>query len=253
VYRDWKALSMPSPHSINFPDDPDPLARYRREAEQQEEEFARQRRLEEREQQRTQQTMDPAVQERWDRWADGRIAAAWRNSYCEVVGEALGETRKEIRKQHDDDIAALRREITELRNSPPPLIAPPDRRLASALQKVGEELHAIREGVEAARGDVAERVKRTDLGVLRQRLENRIAELEERNETAEKNSRAAISMVFNVSNALERVHALLARLAVATDNEHVLTAVDKLHLADEEKPSAATVLSLADLRYARSA
>jgi hypothetical protein len=34
------------PHSINFPDDPDPLARYRREYEQQEAELVRQRRRE---------------------------------------------------------------------------------------------------------------------------------------------------------------------------------------------------------------
>jgi hypothetical protein len=192
--------------------------------------------------------MDAEQQQKWDQWCTGHV-----ENRVAILRDGLADALGRFQKQNDDANAALRREIAAVRDAPPPLIAPPDRRLASALQRVGEELHAIREGVEAARGDVAERVKRTDLGVLRQRLENRIAELEERNETAEKNSRAAISMAFNLSNSLERVHALLARLAVATDNEHALTAVDKLHLADEEKKSPAVVLSLADLRYARSA
>jgi hypothetical protein len=34
---------MPSPHDTLFPDDPDPVARWRREADAREEEFARQR------------------------------------------------------------------------------------------------------------------------------------------------------------------------------------------------------------------
>jgi chromosome segregation ATPase len=184
--------------------------------------------------------MNADEQAKWDAWCDGRI-----ETRVGMTREAIADVF-ETRKQHADDVAALRREISELRNSPP-LFSAPDKKLASAMVRVGEELHAIREGIEAARGAVGECAKRSDLGGVRQRLESRIAELEECSERTEKNSRAAISMVFNVSNALERVHALLARLAVATDNEHVLTAVDKLHLPDEEKPFA-TVLSLADLR-----
>jgi uncharacterized coiled-coil protein SlyX len=149
----------------------------------------------------------------------------------------------------DADIAKLRHEMRDA----PPLFSAPDKKLSAAMVRVGEEIHRLGEGIEAARGAVAECAKRSDLGGVRQRLESRIAGLEERNEIAAKNLRSVNSMVFNVSTALERVHALLARMAVATDNEHVLTAVDKLHLADQEKPSAATVLSLADLRYARSA
>jgi hypothetical protein len=63
--------------------------------------------------------------------------------------------------------------------------------------------------------------------------------------------------IFNTGEALQRVHALLARLAVATDCEHVLTPIDKNLLPpDEQKqPAAAVVISLADLRlrFAESA
>jgi hypothetical protein len=90
------------PHSINFPDDPDPLARYRREFELQEEELARQRRREEREWQRTQRGSTVRVPDSealevivapkgWarDRAAveadvDGRIAAAIETLRSEI-------------------------------------------------------------------------------------------------------------------------------------------------------------------------
>jgi hypothetical protein len=157
----------------------DALTRYRREHDEQQAEFARQR-VAEHVQQSKVPTMDADTQKKWDEWCCGHIEKAWEHHHMNVVAQALGITRKEIR----DDVATLRREIAAVRDAPAPLIAPPDRRLASALQKVGEELQGLKEGVEATRGDAAERVKRSDLRVLRQRLENRIAELEERNETA---------------------------------------------------------------------
>jgi hypothetical protein len=115
---------MPSAHSINFPDDPDPLARYRREDEQQKEEFARQRAREERVQQSKVQTMDSDTQSKWDTWADNRIEAAWRH-HMDVVGDALGETMQKF----DAKIAKVRQ---EMRDSPPPLFAAPDKATASS-------------------------------------------------------------------------------------------------------------------------
>jgi hypothetical protein len=75
-------------------------------------------------------------------------------------------------------------------------------------------------------------------------LRKQTAELEER---TEKNLRSVNTMVFNVSQAIERLHCLVARVAVASENADALRAVDELKLAIEEKPSA-TVLRLEDLR-----
>jgi hypothetical protein len=49
---------MPSPHDILFPDDPDRVARWRREAEEHEREFARQRAAEHVQQSKVQTIMD---------------------------------------------------------------------------------------------------------------------------------------------------------------------------------------------------
>jgi hypothetical protein len=185
----------------------------------------------------------------WVRYIEHRVG---------ITRDAIADVFNETRKQHADDVAALRREIAAVRDAPPPLIAPPDRRLASALQKCGEELAGLKDGVEALRDGEAKREIRTKATAdAVAELRKQLAELEERGESnaaaTEKNLHAASRAIFNLSNSLERVHALLARLAVATDNEHVLTAVDKLHLpADEQQPSA-VVLSLENLRYARSA
>jgi predicted RNase H-like nuclease (RuvC/YqgF family) len=100
---------MPSPHSINFPDDPDPLARYRREYEQQQEELARNRCREEREQQRAPN----------DFWAhvDDRIAQS-QNVITEATGEVIASERRDLQaalKKRDDQINLLRRELRTLR------------------------------------------------------------------------------------------------------------------------------------------
>jgi chromosome segregation ATPase len=237
------------------------------------------------------QNLSPEVQQRWAAWLENRVVrlrdamadglgetakdileqhdadlVKLRQELRDATGNALVEYRSDLaklrqelrdatgdyRRQNADANAALRREISELRNSPP-LFQAPDKKLSAAMVRVGEEIHRLGEGIEAARGAVAECAKRSDLGAVRQRLENRIAEIEERGESVEKNLHAASRMLFNTSEALQRVHALLARLAVATDCEHILTAVDKSRLPpDEQKPSAA-VFAIEDLRYARSA
>jgi hypothetical protein len=238
---------MPSPHDTLFPDDLDRVARWRREAEEHEREFARQRAREERVQQSKVQTMDSDTQSKWDAWADGRIEVAWRH-HMDVVGDALGETMQKF----DAKIAQVRQ---EMRDSPP-LFSAPDKKLSAAMVRLGDSLHATSEGIEALRTTVGECAKRSDLGSLRLRLEKQIAELEERIESnaaaTEKNLRSVNTMVFNLSQAIERLHCLVARVAVASENANALRAVDEHKLANEEKPSA-TVLSLADLRYAQSA
>jgi hypothetical protein len=122
------------------------------------------------------QNLSPEVQARWDVWLEHRVV-----QLRDAVGDALGETRKEIRKQHDDDMAKLRQ---EMRDSPP-LFSAPDRRLAAAMTRVGEELHAQKEGINALRATATEYVKRVDLGGIRLRLERRIGELERQNESIE--------------------------------------------------------------------
>jgi hypothetical protein len=77
------------PHHILFPDDPDPVWRYKREAEQQEEELARQHRELER-----QRTMD-AQTTSWAEWVDGRIDHAINRSH-EAVGSVIGEEREDL-------------------------------------------------------------------------------------------------------------------------------------------------------------
>jgi predicted nucleic acid-binding Zn-ribbon protein len=95
---------MPSAHTINFPDDPDPLARYRREYEQQEAELARQRRQEERERQRSASQVALAPDDYWaevDRRIEEKLNAA-----IETVGKAVGEL---LDKQHESLQSALDR------------------------------------------------------------------------------------------------------------------------------------------------
>ena len=83
---------QPSAHDILFPDDPDPLAKYRREHDEQQEAIARKRRDEERAQQRTQQV----AQAHDDFWGhvDARIEQKGDvifEAVVEAVGQALGE------------------------------------------------------------------------------------------------------------------------------------------------------------------
>jgi hypothetical protein len=191
--------------------------------------------------------MDAEQQQKWDAWCDARIEARAART-ADAVGDALGRTMQKF----DAKIAQVRQ---EMRDSPP-LFSAPDKKLSAAMVRLGDSLHATSEGIEALRTTVGECAKRSDLGSLRLRLEKQIAELEERIESnaaaTEKNLRSVNTMVFNVSQAIERLHCLVARVAVASENANALRAVDEHKLANEERPPA-IVLSLADLRYARSA
>jgi recombinational DNA repair protein RecR len=115
------------------------------------------------------------------------------------------------------------------------------------MARVGDELHAQREAIEALRADADKHAEKTDIDALRHRFIAKIAELELANEQTAENVRAINTAVFHLSNSLEKMHSLLARVASALDCEHVLTAVDKHHLPEGEQKSA-TVLSIADLR-----
>jgi hypothetical protein len=75
----------------------------------------------------------------WAAWIDSRVGAAIeqeRNFQRDVIGGVV----EEIGQRIDDDFATLRREIAAVRDAPPPLIAPPDRKLAAALTRVGGQI-----------------------------------------------------------------------------------------------------------------
>jgi chromosome segregation ATPase len=100
------------PHHILYPDDPDPVWRYKREAEQQEEELARERRQVERERQRT----TDATTAGWTEWIDGRVDRAI-DIMTKVTGEAIGYERKDFHAalaKRDDEIDSLRRQVRAL-------------------------------------------------------------------------------------------------------------------------------------------
>jgi hypothetical protein len=186
------------------------------------------------------ESMDADTQAKWDQWCDARIenrAVRLRDA----LGDALGETMQKF----DAKIAKVRQ---EMRDSPP-LFSAPDKALSGAMARVGAELSAQKEGIDALRGAVGECAKRSDLGGVRQRLERRIAELEECNEVNAKNVLSLHTMVFNLRDTIERLHALVVRFAAAADCGDALTPLDK-HiggLAAEQKNSA-VVLRLQDLR-----
>jgi chromosome segregation ATPase len=107
---------MPNAHDVLFPDDLDRVARWRREAEQQEEEFARQRAAE-REQQKQRTQMDARTQAGWVEWIDARVET--KSKYIlEVVKEAFNQFTDEQYKsfqaaldRRDHAIQALRDEV----------------------------------------------------------------------------------------------------------------------------------------------
>jgi hypothetical protein len=191
--------------------------------------------------------MSPEESASWNVWA--------REIADQAVAEAIGMERAARRECDkailDNAVAPLRRDLNELRNSPP-LFSAPDKKLNVTMSRVGDELHAQREAIEALRADADNRVEKTDIDALRHRLVAKIAELELANENTEKNVRAINTAVFNLANSVERVHTLLAKLAIALDAEHVLNAVDRHHLpAEQEKPTNGGPLQLADLRHAQ--
>jgi hypothetical protein len=189
--------------------------------------------------------MDAEQQQKWDAWCDARIETRVVRAR-DAVADVLGE----FQKQNDDAITALRREIAVVRDAPP-LFAAPDKKLSAAMVRLGDSLHATSEGIEVLRSAVADCAKRSDLGGVRQRLEKQIAELEERSESnaaaTAKNLHAIVQMITNTLSAIERLHCLVARVAVASENADALRAVDEYKLKNEEKPSA-VVLRLEDLR-----
>jgi hypothetical protein len=162
-----KGDHMPSPHDTLFPDDLDRVARWRREDEQQKEEFARQRAREERVQQSKVQTMDSETQAAWDAWADARIEARAART-ADAVGDALGMVARD-----------LRREIAVVREAPPPLFAAPDKALSKAMTRVGTELHEQKEAIAALRADVARCAPRKDITDWRCQTYAEIRELQE--------------------------------------------------------------------------
>ena len=94
---------MTTAHDILFPDDADPLARYKREYGQQEAEIARERMREERAHQRTQsQQVAPGSDDFWGH-VDARIEQKG-DVILEAVGEALAQL---LDKQHESIQAAL--------------------------------------------------------------------------------------------------------------------------------------------------
>jgi hypothetical protein len=150
----------------------------------------------------------------------------------------------EFSRRADAKIEKLR---AEMRDNPP-LFSAPDKKLSAAMVRVGEEMHGLREGVEAARSAVADCAKRSDLGAARRR----VAELQERNEAEhaaiQNNLRAVNGQVFNLANKLERMYELLVRFAAAADCAHVLNSVDRSKLSQDEEKNSGVVLRLEDLR-----
>jgi chromosome segregation ATPase len=107
---------MPSSHTINFPDDPDPLARYRRETEQQEEELARKHRQEQRERQRNASQVALAADDYWAE-IDRRIEQSGE-AILKTVGAALDKVIDNLHgsvqvalDRRDDAIEEVRREL----------------------------------------------------------------------------------------------------------------------------------------------
>jgi hypothetical protein len=175
------------------------------------------------------------------------IERGYIDARIDAQSEALGEVLGDFVRELDD-------KITAVRDAPPPLIAPPDRKLALALalQRVGEEMHAQREAIEALRGDVTERAERTDIALARHELGAQITQLEERAATIEKNTQSVISMIASTCTAIRRLHGLVVRVADATGNGDVLNLVDREHLPREQEDDQEddNVISLLDLRRA---
>jgi hypothetical protein len=175
---------MPSPHDILFPDDPDRVARWRREAEEHEREFARQRAPEHVQQSKV-QTMDSDTQSKWDTWADNRIEVAWRR-HMDVVGDALGETMQKF----DAKIAKVRQ---EMRDSPP-LFQAPDKKLSAAMVRVGEEIHLLQNAVVTTHTSLATFATEADVSQLRHQLGAKLGALERASEVTANNVRGVNDM-----------------------------------------------------------
>jgi hypothetical protein len=186
----------------------------------------------------------------WQRYIDDRIGQALqqeREVHHEAVGEVLGDFVKEL----DDDIAKVRQELAAMRAAPIPLFAGPDDRLVRALAGIAESLATLQKDVADIHRDQDEQVARADLALARHQIGQWISGLEEHAETIINTLRSAHTIIFSACSAVERVHALLARLALQSGNEDALTLLDKNFLPAEEKNSA--VINLAELRHAKTA
>jgi chromosome segregation ATPase len=170
---------MPSPHSINFPDDPDGLARYRREYEQQEEELARQRAREERQQQRAQAQQVARAEDFWAQ-VDARIEEQC-NIVTEVAGEASGLVRQDFQEalaRRDEKIRNLRRELATLRTELGVRL-----KLAAELAAARSEIEELRQRAPSFRSELAslqEKVEKVSKQTLRVRTEQSILQYQQK-------------------------------------------------------------------------
>jgi predicted RNase H-like nuclease (RuvC/YqgF family) len=188
--------------------------------------------------------MDPATQKPWDEWCDARIANAIAEDRKKLF-ETLSETDEIIIKRTADALDKIRDDIKALEDRPP-LFSAPDKKLATAMTRVGDEMHEQREAIEALRAATGKNAEKTDVAVLRRQLDRKISELETRNEVLQKNLRDTHTMIFGLRNLLDHLHGLVARLARSLDADDALLPVDRMHLPEERK--SADVLNIADLR-----
>jgi chromosome segregation ATPase len=170
---------MPSPHSINFPDDPDGLARYRREYEQQEEELARQRAREERQQQRAQAQQVARAEDFWAQ-VDARIEEQC-NIVTEVAGEASGLVRQDFQEalaRRDEKIRNLRRELATLRTELGVRL-----KLAAELAAARSEIEEMRQRAPSFKSDLDDlraEVAKQQKTIVRLRGQNSILEYQQK-------------------------------------------------------------------------
>ena len=136
-------------HSVNFPDDPDPLARYRREFEQDQERIARERRAAERADRAAAAT---TANNFWNE-IDQRIEHS-RVVLEEAVGGVIASERREFHealRRRDDRIKDLKREVATLRTQ-----VEVELRLASQLAAAKAEIAELRQRAPDLRSEMAD-------------------------------------------------------------------------------------------------
>jgi chromosome segregation ATPase len=175
---------MLSPHTINFPNDDDPLAQYRREFEQQEEALARQRAREERQQQRAQAQQVARAEDFWAQ-VDARIEEQC-NIVTEVAGEASGLVRRDFQEalaRRDEKIRNLRRELATLRTELGVRL-----KLAAELTAARSEIEELRQRAPNFKAELArlqEEVAKQQKTIVRLRGQNSILEYQQKRLDAE--------------------------------------------------------------------
>jgi hypothetical protein len=132
--------------------------------------------------------MDDTTQAAWDTWCDARI-----ENRAVRLRDALGDALGEFQKQNADANAALRREISELRNSPP-LFHAPDKKLSAAMVRVGEEIHLLQNAVVTTHTSLATFATEADVSQLRHQLGAKLGALERASEVTANNVRGVNDM-----------------------------------------------------------